>query len=144
MTLAIRFLWDDDSDTPRRSFEGVADHSGAAAIAIRYRRNGQIVFRMAATVSEQHLPANNSHSQLARLRRLRDLMIARYRTDGRCSPIEMRTVQALFVEGLTLREFARREGVAAQAIDSRINGLAHKAPEFYRWWRIKHQSRRRR
>ena len=68
-------------------------------------------------------------------------MMANYRNEGRCTEVELRTMEALWVEGLTLREFARRESVGPQAISARINGLANKAPMFYRWWRLKNLNR---
>jgi len=51
-------------------------------------------------------------------------------------------IEALYIDGLSLREFAESAGVAPQAISSRINALANIAPEFYRWWRkvnVSHQ-----
>jgi hypothetical protein len=48
------------------------------------------------------------------------------------------------IDGLSAREFAGAEGVSVEAIRTRINALATKAPEFYRWWRAQDLSDRRR
>jgi hypothetical protein len=70
-------------------------------------------------------------------------VFARYCAEHRCNPRQLRLIEALYIEGISLREFARREGVAPQAISARINALAQKAPEFYRWWRTLNHGRRR-
>ncbi len=57
--------------------------------------------------------------------------------------MELRRIEALWIEQISLRELARREGVRPQAISETINALANKAPEFYRWWRLKNLSRQR-
>jgi hypothetical protein len=69
---------------------------------------------------------------------------AGYVQSGLLTAAELRTVHALLINGLSLREFARREGVKPAAISTRIEGLQHKAPEFYTWWCRKHQNRRHR
>jgi hypothetical protein len=70
-------------------------------------------------------------------------VFARYCSEGRCSPKQFRTVEALYIDGLSAQEFARLEGVSAEAIRVRIDGLANKCPEFYRWWRRLNASRQR-
>ena len=62
-------------------------------------------------------------------------IFARYSAEARCSPRQLQLIEALYIEGVSLREFAATEGTTPQAISSRINALANKAPEFYRWWR---------
>jgi hypothetical protein len=61
-----------------------------------------------------------------------------------CTAKQLRTIEALWVEGVSLREFARREGVVPAAIEARIDGLHTKAPEFFKWYRLKNRSRRQR
>lgn len=72
-------------------------------------------------------------------------VFARYCAEERCSPRQLRLIEALFIDGLSLREFAEIERVTPQAISARIDALANKAPEFYKWWRrvnASHQRRR--
>ena len=78
------------------------------------------------------------------LRRRQSATFSRYRRDQRCTPIELRTIEALWFAGLALREVARREGVSPTAIAQRITGLQRKAPEFWNWWRLKNAAKRRR
>jgi hypothetical protein len=61
---------------------------------------------------------------------------------GGLSAVQMRTIHALLIRQVPLREFAREEGVAAAAISSRIRSLKDKAPEFYKWWAARHAIRR--
>lgn len=70
--------------------------------------------------------------------------IARYRMSNLLSLKELRTIEALWLEGISLRALARREAVAAQAVEGRIERLKVRAPRFYAWWRLKHRTRARR
>lgn len=70
-------------------------------------------------------------------------VFARYRAEGRCSEKQLRTIEALYIEGMSLHEFAVLEDVSPQAIGDRINALANKAPEFCRWWRNTNASHQR-
>jgi len=83
----------------------------------------------------------SDQSILPELRRRVSATVARYRAESRCTDVELRTIEALWLDGLGLRQFARNEQVEAQAITGRINGLANKAPQFYRWWRLKNLNR---
>lgn len=83
-------------------------------------------------------------SMLPELLRRVSAEISRYRMSGVYSPKELRTIEALWAAGLSLREFARREGVTAQAIELRVRGLKDRAPRFWLWWRLKHRLRARR
>jgi DNA-directed RNA polymerase specialized sigma24 family protein len=83
-------------------------------------------------------------SMLVELLRRVSAELARYRTSGLLSEKELRTVEALWIAGLSLREFARREGVAPQAIEDRIQRLRERAPRFWLWWRLKNRMRGRR
>jgi len=75
---------------------------------------------------------------------------ARYVASGLFTVVQLRTIRALLIDRLTLRQLARQEGTSPQAIRARIEpnrlgqgGLARKAPEFYQWWRFMHRRRRR-
>jgi hypothetical protein len=151
MRFRFRFCVDDDDDDglTNQANQATADHSGRPVNPDRYRQSGRSRFSLREFEVHQEQPARSpaDESQLPYLRRLRDACMARYRTEGRCTHVELRTMQALWVDNQTLHELARHEGVKPQAISSRINGLANKAPEFYRWWRWKNlcrQGRRRR
>lgn len=83
-------------------------------------------------------------SMLAELSRRVSAEVARYRMSKLFSLKELTTIEALWIEGISLRALARREGVAAQAIETRIERLKDRAPRFYRWWRLKNRTRARR
>lgn len=78
---------------------------------------------------------SSSLGRYASLYRHHALVYERYRDEERCTATQLATVYALYIDGLSLQEYARREGKSPQAISDRINGLASKAPEFHRWWR---------
>jgi hypothetical protein len=78
------------------------------------------------------------------LRRRALSLYARYRSSDLCTPAELRTIEALMCEGLSLQQFRKCEGVSPAAIEARIQGLFWKAPEFYNGWRKRHRNRRRR
>lgn len=126
-----------------RVVEQIAEFSGRPADVSEYRRGGvwvRVPVRIdPATRQFEHRP---QRSMLAELRRRVSATMARYRNQGWCTPTELRTIEALWVDGMSLREFARRERVQAAAIGARIEGLARKAPEFYRWWLLKNRRRR--
>lgn len=128
-----------------RAPEQIADFSGRPADVSEYRRGG-VWIRVPAPHdplrSTSALPAERS--MLVELRRRVSATVARYRNQTSCTLTELRTIEALWLDGMTLRELARREGVMPQAISARINGLANKAPEFCRYWRQKNRSHQRR
>lgn len=72
--------------------------------------------------------------------------IDRYQEQG-LTPAQLHTVRALWLERLTLREHAKREGVSPAAIHARIfgskgaGGLVKIAPEFVAFWRSRHAGR---
>ena len=75
--------------------------------------------------------------------------ITRYEATDAFTAVEIRTIKALWLDGLSLRQLAGHEGVTAEAVRNRIEGNRHgqggvknKAPEFYRWWAFKNRSRR--
>lgn len=83
-------------------------------------------------------------SMLAELWRRVSAEIARYRMSDLFSLKELRTIEALWLEGISLRALARRERVAAQAVEDRVERLKNRAPRFYSWWRLKNRARARR
>lgn len=75
--------------------------------------------------------------------------LERYASSGLLTAIELRTIRALWAEGLTLRAVAAAESVSAEAVRARIEGnrkgqggVRSKASEFYRWWAFKQRHRR--
>jgi hypothetical protein len=71
-------------------------------------------------------------------------VFARYEQEGLLSRRQLRLIEALFIEGVSLRDFAAREEVTPQAITARLEAIATRAPEFIRWWRRVNGNRRRR
>jgi hypothetical protein len=148
MKLRFRFHIeiDDDEDDFGRP-DGAADHGGRRVETCRYRQNGRVrlSFReFGHTESAVEQAQAPDPSQLSRLRRLVSAEISRYRLSGLFSEKELRTIEALWTEGIALREHARREGVSAQAVEERIRGLRYRAVRFWRWWRLKNRMRARR
>lgn len=128
------------------AFDRVADFYGREASVSTFRRGGSSQVR-AGSAGEpigRRPVVHLERSMLVELRRRVAATVARYEMQEWLTPAQLRTIRALWIEGLSLREFARREGVAPAAIESRINGLPAKAPEFYRWYRLKNRNRRRR
>lgn len=103
----------------------------------RYKHNGRLSFcwRSQELEDDERASIPSCLSIFADLYRHHAMVFARYRADGRFTPKQLRTIEALYIEGLSLREFALVEGVEPQAISARIDALANKALEFYRWWR---------
>ena len=142
----IRVRVDDDGDDETPATQGTADQAGRPVNPDWYRQGGRSRFSFREFEVIKEVPARSvaDESRLPSLHRLRDACMERYKDEGRCSDVELNTMHHLWVAALGLRELARQEGVKPQAISSRINGLANKAPEFYRWWRRKHLFRQRR
>lgn len=136
------------SHPPRRRggrIEAAADVHGRPLTGSTFRRNGKL--RYAADAHDPLIPVSAAppeRSMLLELRRRVAAEIARYRMSGLFSPKELRTIDALWTQGLSLREHARREGVAPQAIEARIQRLRHRAVRFWQWWRLKNRMRGRR
>jgi len=108
------------------------------------RHNG--IEQWVPVVYEPNTPTKEAppeRSQLDELRRRVSAEIARYRRDKQLSEKEFRTVVALWEQGVTLREHARREAVAPQAIEARIQAMKYRALRFWTWWRLKHRMRHR-
>jgi len=70
--------------------------------------------------------------------------MARYRNSGLLTDRQLRTIEALWIRGLSQNTLAKIESVKPSAIACRIDALGRRAPEFFRWWRLKNQGRRRR
>ena len=107
---------------------------------IEYRHNGRRRFR-SAHEHEKSIPS--SLSRFVPIYRYHAAVFARYCKEGRLSPKQLHTIEALYIDGMSLRELAKLDGVKPQAISDRINSLATRAIEFYRWWRQLHESRTR-
>lgn len=128
-----------------RSVETIADLHGRPVERLFYRRGG--VATSAPVLNEPCAPSENPlplprTSSLQELRRRQSATFARYRLAGWCTLLELETIEALWLEGLSLRQLARRAGVSPAAIGDRIERLSRKAPEFYHWWILKHRRRR--
>ena len=74
------------------------------------------------------------------LRRRRAAAIARYRMSGSFTALELLTIEAMWVEGLGVRQLAKRLGTSAAAVSDRVQRLA-KARELWTWWRLKNLCR---
>jgi len=122
--------------------EPVANTDGGQAASVLFRRNGQTSFMAVVYDPLKETPVPPAEeSMLMELRRRVAAEIARYRASGDFSEIEIRTIEALWREGIGLRELARREGVAPQAITDRLHRIGSKAPRFKRWWQLKNRLR---
>ena len=111
-----------------------------------YRQNGKrrIGWRSSDDCLEESLRSTRSCLEVfVDIYRHHAVVFARYCAEGRCSVTQLRTIEALYIDGMSLREFAAKERVTPQAISTRIDALANKAPEFYRWWRRSNTSRQR-
>jgi hypothetical protein len=124
-----------------------ADLNGQPTQVRFYRRGGVL----ACTAPPNELvpspvpdsPCPPQRSSLTTLRRRKAATFARYRQAGWCTAVELSTIDALWFEGVTLRQLAKREGVSPAAISDRIVRLSHKAQEFSNWWRLKNHTRQR-
>ncbi len=79
---------------------------------------------------------------LPRLRRMVSVEIAKYRLDGLCSQEELDLIIALWQDGMSLRAYARQHDVKPGSVHYMIEKLQSRCPRFYRWWTLKHRSRR--
>ncbi len=122
----------------------VADLFGRPRAVSGYWRGGVWTFAPGRADLATALPASGERSMLAELRRCVAAEIAKYRINSQVSPKELRTIEALWRDGFSLREHARRERVAPQAIESRIDHVRERAVRFWTWWRLKNRMRRRR
>ena len=114
-------------DRSCRFLEPVADQHGRPMSLRFYRRGGVLV--CAAPLNEPSPPPvpdsrrRPQRSSLAALRRRKAATFARYRLAGWCTAVELSTIDALWFEGVSLRQLAKREGVSPAAISDRIAGL---------------------
>jgi hypothetical protein len=99
-----------------------------------YRHNGRRRFR-AANEHETSVPS--SLSRFVPIYRHHAAVFARYCAERRLNPKQLHTIEALYMDGLSLRELAKLDRVRPQAITGRINAMATKgaAVEFCQWWR---------
>lgn len=106
-----------------------------------FRRAGETAYAWVEVDGLDAAQSSHEPSMLQELRRRQSAALSRWRTEGLCTDVELRTIEALWLEGIGLRALARREGVAPAAIGCRLKGLTYKAPEFVRWWRLKNRLR---
>jgi hypothetical protein len=118
--------------------------SGAAADLVHYRQGGAWV-RLPRYIGAQSKQSAQplEPSMLPQLRRRVAAEISSYRTSGLLSEKELRTVEALW-NGMSLRAFAKSEGVTPAAIGHRINRMRVYAYRFWRWWTLKNCNKQRR
>lgn len=132
---------------PRRSRRLIpaADAKGRPIYLPIIRHGGKAIYGATIPCPLAEPPAEPlERSRLPALRRRVSAELARYRASGLFSTKELRTIEALWIEGLSLREHARREGVTPQAIEVRIHAMRQRAVRFWHWWRLKNQMRARR
>lgn len=120
--------------------EPLADLFGRPLELSAYRRGGRRV-TVWQDVSSTTTPSRPEQSRLRALLRRKAAVMATYRNHEECTAIEISTIEALWYDGLSLRSLARRDGVSAAAIETRLHSISKKAPEFFRWWRLKQQHR---
>jgi hypothetical protein len=126
--------------------EPAADLHGRPIQPRFYRRGGVNAVCSLLDSSEERFeapPRPNEWDSRASLHRRQSATMARYRRDEWCTETELRTIESLWIEGVSLRKLARREDVTPTAIGDRVARLSLKAPEFWNWWRLKNVARRR-
>jgi hypothetical protein len=101
--------------------------------SVRSKHNRRVHFRWRESDGPDGI--RSGLAMFADLYRYHHSLYRRYVEEGRFSQKQLRTIYALMIEGLSEDEFGAAEGVTRQAISERVNGLANKAPEFFRWWR---------
>lgn len=130
---------------PLESIEHSAGLDGRPIGETPVRRGGRLVNAPGAWDPSIGRPTGGPvRSMLAELRRRVSAEVARYRMSGLFSDKELKTIEALWLDGRPLRVLARLDGVTAQAIGDRIERVKNRAPRFYAWWRLKHRTRARR
>src|SRR5262245_20377324 len=110
----------------------------------QYKRNGKHRFNWSTDDEVGSIRSSLDH--FVDLYRHHATVVPRNSAEARCDSRQLHLIEALSIDGMSLREFATHEGVTPQAVSSRINALANRAPEFYRWWRrtnASHQHSRR-
>lgn len=117
-------------------------HAGPRSVYLHYRHNGRNCFRDDPDLLGPQ-PPQSCLQVFGATYRYHSAVFARYCAEQRLTPKQLRTVEALYIDGLSQNMFAGIERTTAEAIRQRILGMAIKAPEFYRWWRGLNQSRRR-
>lgn len=129
-----------------RRLELIAGISGRPLRVTGFVLNG--VWHTAAIEPHDELdpppPEKLEIPRLQELLRSKSAEVARYRTSGLCTEVELRTITALWIDGKGLRAHARDESVSPAAIEERIYGLRYKAVRFWVWWRAKNSRRARR
>jgi hypothetical protein len=123
-----------------RRMERVAGLHGQA-IESRIMRRGGVLVDMVPhhLVDVDDVPEAPSEPKnaISVLRRRQSAALSRYRRQGWCTAIDLRTIAAMWVGGFGTRQLARVEGVSPTAISDRVARLRFKAPEFWRWYRLR-------
>lgn len=81
-------------------------------------------------------------SMMPRLLRRISVEISRYRSSGAFSNDELRLIELIWLDRLSLREVSRVFARTPTRISQRIDGLAERAPRFYHWYLRKNYARR--
>lgn len=129
---------------PIRAHGRIADLAGNAVPVTTYVRGN--TFITAPNLEGEHserptLPVETS--RMPELVRRRAAAMARYRNSGELSADELRTIERLWVDGMSLRAHAREEGLTPATISFRVGRMGTRAVEFFNWWKIKHAPLRR-
>lgn len=149
-----------DDDAATFSDEPVSDFFGHRLVADLYGRPQSVTCYRQGGVGRFGLPVVDDpepQEPWGSLRTTPDelelyeivVVMERSRTEGRTEK-QLRTIRALWLERITLREHARREGVSSAAIHARVagsrgaGGLLKLVPEFGAFWIARHAGRRRR
>lgn len=120
------------------------DRLPAGGPEANYKQNHREQF--ICRLTEPGASIRSSLARFADVYRHHAAVFSRYCDDRRFTPKQLRTIEALYIEGLSMHEFAAREGVEPQAISARIASLGNgdKAREFCEFWRDAHAGRQRR
>lgn len=124
----------------------MAGLGGQPIEGIRCRRGGvwvRLPWRSERWEVSVCAPQPVERSILPELQRMVAAEIARYRLSGLCSPEELDLMVALWQDGKSLRAYARQLGRKPGSIGYMIERLKHRCWRFYRWWTLKHRTRRR-
>lgn len=127
----------------RRTADPIADFAGNRVEVSEYRRGGtrvRVPMRIEAIVAAPG--QSHERSMLVELRRRVSVEISHYRRSGLCRPADIDMIVALWQDGVSLREYARRVDRTPAAIGYRIEKLRYVCVRFYRWWLLKHRRRR--
>ncbi len=115
-----------------------SDINGRPLTSTTHKQGGQTVTSFRVKTSS----FTKESSKMEYLRRQVAAEIARYRSNGICSDYDIELVVALWLDGKTLRQFARERGVTPAAVGDHIGRLRYKCIRFHQWWTLKNRRRR--